>query len=176
MLIVENLQFSAQLRCALRTANSSANDPRQKPIPEGDYSVNSVRNVWSWLTSRQTHTSKQLNTPTLPVENHYTHMNEAYGGPDDVLYAELDSNIEYNTHARQNSAYTDNDASTSSAPSSAYYSDLSVSAIPDRTYEVIGVNNSYWDGQYQENVNNQKHASNRLTAISETCPIPSDYV
>lgn len=155
---------------------SQPSETRHKNVSREEYNTNGVRNVWSWLTSRQAHTPKQLNTPTLPVENHYTHMNEAYGGPDDVLYAELDSNIDYNTHARQNSAYNDNDASTSSAPSSAYYSDLSVSAMPDRTYEVIGGNNSYWDGQYQENVNNQKQISNRLTAISETCPMPSDYV
>lgn len=119
--------------------------------------------VWSWLTSRHSAPPKQLTSPTLPAENHYTHMNEAYSVVEDQMYAELNS--DYNSSS-QNNAYTDPDASTSSAPSSAYYSDLSISANPDRTYEVIGQN--YWEGQYQD------VQRPRLTAINEN--MPSEYV
>nr|CAD7568279.1 unnamed protein product [Timema californicum] len=84
--------------------------------------------VWTWLTARRTTAAPpQLTTSSVPAENHYT-VDEAYTAVGEALYAELDRDSNH-TPAYQNTAYTGSDiepdAPVSSAPSSAYYSDLS---------------------------------------------------
>ncbi|XP_022915807.1 uncharacterized protein [Onthophagus taurus] len=138
---------------------SSYPNPPNNPI--------SNNGVWSWLSCRTTPVPSQLDSPTSPAENHYTHMDEA-------LYAELDqeSNVNSNSPAYQNSAYTDPDAP--SAPSSAYYSDLSVTTVPDRAYEVVGLSTlPIWEGGSN---NGDRRQPPRLASISETVSVPSDYV
>lgn len=104
-------------------------------------------------------------------------MEEAYSGVEEALYAELDrdstADRDSNSPAYQNSAYTDPDAPVSSAPSSAYYSDLSVTTVPDRAYEVVGLSTlPMWDSSGIE----LKRQTARLAAISENISVPSDYV
>lgn len=83
-----------------------------------------------------------------------------------AIYAELDR--QSNSPAYQNSGYTDPEGS---APSSAYYSDLSAgAAAPDRAYEVVGLSTlPVWEG-----VDGKRQP--RLAAISEGMGVPSDYV
>lgn len=110
-------------------------------------------------------------------------MDENYSSVGEALYAELDRDS--NSPAYQNSAYADPDAPTSSAPSSAYYSDLSVTTMPDRdrAYEVVGLNTSVavgavpcWDSAPGD-IALRKQSGTRLAAISETVNnMPSDYV
>ncbi|XP_054275891.1 uncharacterized protein LOC128995043 [Macrosteles quadrilineatus] len=100
--------------------------------------------AWGWLTRRAPYTPP-LHPPTVPAVNHYT--------LDEALYAELDR------PAYQNTGYV----SESSAPSSAYYSDLSNS---DRTYEAVGSQTGHWDPRPPAT----------LAAITESLPVPSDYV
>lgn len=113
-------------------------------------------------------------------------MDETYSGVGEALYAELDREStldrDSNSPAYQNSAYTDPDAPPSSAPSSAYYSDLSVTTVPDRAYEVVGLATMpVWDNN---NVNSGSNGPDnavrrpigRLAAISEAVTVPSDYV
>lgn len=147
--------------------------PPQFPHPPPPSSMTSPSSgVWSWLSRRSATTPSQLaNPPSSPAENHYTHMEEAYSGVEEALYAELDR--ESNSPAYQNSAYTDPDAPTSSAPSSAYYSDLSVTTVPERAYEVVGLSTlPVWDSSGIE----LKRQTARLAAISEAISVPSDYV
>nr|XP_023028032.1 uncharacterized protein LOC111516079 [Leptinotarsa decemlineata] len=146
---------------------------------------NANNGVWSWLSRRSTNSPSQLNTPpALPAENHYTHMEDGYNSVGEALYAELDresstegNDRDSNSPAYQNSAYTDPDAPTSSAPSSAYYSDLSTTTVPERAYEVVGLvtmPSSTWD---QSNGNSEvRRPVQRLAAISENVSVPSDYV
>lgn len=106
-------------------------------------------------------------------------MDEAYNVVGEALYAELDreSTVDSNSPAYQNSAYTDPDAP--SAPSSAYYSDLSVTTVPDRAYEVVGLATlPVWDLNRNGNSDDgiSKRQPPRLAAISETVSVPSDYV
>lgn len=117
-------------------------------------------------------------------------MDETYGGVNEALYAELDreSTLERDSGslerddgspAYQNSAYTDPDAP--SAPSSAYYSDLSVTTMPDRAYEVVGLATMpVWDVGGANGCNGSEMTVRRpmvrLAAISETISVPSDYV
>lgn len=100
-------------------------------------------------------------------------MEETYG-TGDALYAELDgdSNVERdsNSPAYHNSAYADPD--TPSAPSSAYYSDLSITTVPDRAYEVVGMATAPFWGEDST----KKGSGSRLAAISENSSVPSDYV
>lgn len=97
--------------------------------------------------------------PTVPAVNHYT-MDEAYAAVGEALYAELDR------PAYQNTGYVSDVEPVSSAPSSAYYSDLSSG---DRTYEAVGMGQTgVWDVSRQ--------APPRLAAITETLSVPSDYV
>ncbi|KAJ8919854.1 hypothetical protein NQ315_006383, partial [Exocentrus adspersus] len=143
--------------------------------------------VWSWLSRRSTATPSQLNTPpTSPAENHYTHMEDGtcYNSVGEALYAELDrdssaeddNDRDSNSPAYQNSAYTDPDAQISSAPSSAYYSDLSVTTVPDRAYEVVGlVTMPSWDPGNGTG-DPRRSGGARLAAISESVSVPSDYV
>lgn len=191
----DNLHSSDSASCAFQSRPSDKK-PYNPP----------TKSRWSWLTSRGP--TQKLSSPTLPAENHYTHMNSAYSLTDDATYAELDdSPLDNSTGAHRNNAYCEVDVSSptycdagapssaycdadapssaycdadapssaygdqthSSAPSSAYYSDLSVSAQPDRTYEVIGVNNGYWE--YQENT---VPGINKLGVINEM--LASDYV
>lgn len=109
----------------------------------------------------------------------------AYNSVGEALYAELDresstadeNERDSNSPAYQNSAYTDPDAPTSSAPSSAYYSDLSTTTVPDRAYEVVGlVTMPSWD--HNNGSNSDRRPVPRLAAISEHSPsnFPSDYV
>lgn len=101
-------------------------------------------------------------------------MDETYNGVGEALYAELDgeSTSDASTPAYQNSAYTDPDAP--SAPSSAYYSDLSVTTVPDRAYEIVGLSTlPVWCTSNDRN--NAQPV--RLAAISESSiNVPSDYV
>lgn len=136
--------------------------------------------VWSWLSRRSAPTPSQLdNPPSSPVENHYTHMEDTYNTVGEALYAELDRDSSSgedgeNSPAYQNSAYTDPEAAASSAPSSAYYSDLSVTTVPDRAYEVVGlVAMPPWETCAGES---RRPNNARLAAISENVTVPSDYV
>lgn len=106
-------------------------------------------------------------------------MDETYNGVGEALYAELnkESTPDRNSPAYQNGAYTDPDAP--SAPSSAYYSDLSVTTMPDRAYEVVGLSTlPVWDLNRNGNSEDgcSKRPQPRLAAISETVSVPSDYV
>ncbi|XP_072382373.1 uncharacterized protein [Diabrotica undecimpunctata] len=145
---------------------------------------NANNGVWSWLSRRNVSSPSPLNTPpTLPAENHYTHMEDGYNSVGEGLYAELDRESECednerdsNSPAYQNSAYTDPDAPISSAPSSAYYSDLSTTTVPERAYEIVGlVTMPPWDpspGSCE-----LRRPVQRLAAISESSnSVPSDYV
>lgn len=143
-------------------------------------------NIWSWLSGRRppaTPSPMLDNPPSSPAaENHYTHMEDAYNSVGEALYAELDreSTLQRDgSPAYQNSAYTDPDAPTSSAPSSAYYSDLSVTTTsPDRVYEVVGLATMpIWDSSNGGNMAELRRQSLvRLAAISENVNVPSDYV
>ncbi|XP_065161173.1 uncharacterized protein [Atheta coriaria] len=133
--------------------------------------------VWSWLSRRPVNVQSQLNSPTAPAENHYTHMDETYNAVGEALYAELDrdSNGGGDSPAYQNSAYTDPDAPVSSAPSSAYYSDLSVTTMPERAYEVVGLATlTPWEVTCD--VTRRQPPPMRLASISEAVSVPSDYV
>lgn len=106
-----------------------------------------------------------------------------YNSVGEALYAELDresstgdNDRDSNSPAYQNSAYTDPDAQISSAPSSAYYSDLSVTTVTERAYEVVGlVTMPCWDPN-NGNSDLRRPAAPRLAAISENISVPSDYV
>lgn len=142
--------------------------------------------VWTWLTTRRTTNGPpQLcaTGQTAPAENHYT-LDEAYTAVGEALYAELDRELS-DSPAYQNTAYngsdTDPDApASSSAPSSAYYSDLSCATGPDRTYEAVGLSlatanssNNTWEAG---DIALRRNPMSRLAAITETITVPSDYV
>lgn len=115
--------------------------------------------MWGWLTRRPPVVPP---VPTVPAVNHYT-MDEAYAAVGEALYAELDR------PAYQNTGYVSDIEPVSSAPSSAYYSDLSSG---DRTYEAVGVGQTgLWDVPEV-----RRQAPARLAAITETLSVPSDYV
>ncbi|KAH1003439.1 hypothetical protein HUJ04_003364 [Dendroctonus ponderosae] len=137
--------------------------------------------VWSWLARRNITSPNNLNGPPSShvMENHYTHMEDQYN-VEEALYAELDRDNpdaadgdRNNSPAYQNSAYTDTDAPTSSAPSSAYYSDLSVTTVPERAYEVVGLSTLSLDP-----AGDTRRPAGRLAAICESggSSIHSDYV
>ncbi|XP_039488245.1 uncharacterized protein LOC120449693 isoform X2 [Drosophila santomea] len=122
--------------------------------------------VWTWLggSRRSSAGPDQIGPPsTSPAENHYTHMDDAYSpvGVSEALYAELDrESVRSANPSYQNTAYSqcgekynyqgheqDIPMVVSSAPSSAYYSDLSVTAMPggasgsnQGAYEIVGLN------------------------------------
>lgn len=155
---------------------STITPPNFPQLPNVAPNTNS--GVWSWLSRRTTTSPSQLgNQPTTSVtENHYTHMEDSYNSVGEALYAELDRESagepdnDRNSPAYQNSAYTDPDAPTSSAPSSAYYSDLSTTTVPDRAYEIVGlVTMPTWDA-------GDLRRPPRLASISENVSVPSDYV
>lgn len=151
--------------------------------------------VWTWLSNRRPSASPdQMGTPTnSPAENHYTHMDDAYspvGLADEALYAELDrESIRSANPSYQNTAYSqcgevDQDVPiVSSAPSSAYYSDLSTTGTAntttDRAYEVVGMTHLVsplpnWE--HSDSGSNGRRPP-RLAAINEsTTTVPSDYV
>ncbi|XP_063244801.1 uncharacterized protein LOC134546163 [Bacillus rossius redtenbacheri] len=125
---------------------------------EGEQERHSGGKARGWLTARG-----QPSAPpraATPAQNHYT-VDE----PGEALYAELDAGGPP-ARAYQNTGYhgsdAEPDAAASSAPSSAYYSDLS---LPDRPYEAVGL--VHLSGACE---------GARLTAITETAPVPSDYV
>ncbi|CAH1187753.1 unnamed protein product [Phyllotreta striolata] len=124
--------------------------------------------VWSWLSRRNT---CSIDTPTAsPAENHYTHMDDGYNGVGEALYAELDAD---EAPAYRNSGYADAEAPASSAPSSAYYSDLSTTTVPERAYEVVGLATApAWEAGGGE----WRRPAPRLAAIRESGAVPSDYV
>ncbi|XP_059225149.1 uncharacterized protein LOC106092548 [Stomoxys calcitrans] len=118
--------------------------------------------VWTWLggSRRSSEGPDQIGPPSSsPAENHYTHMDDAYSpvGVSEALYAELDrESVRSNNPSYQNTGYSqcgdkytfhqqDHDIPivVSSAPSSAYYSDLSVTGVPggtnERAYEIVGL-------------------------------------
>ncbi|GLV33862.1 uncharacterized protein CBL_11254 [Carabus blaptoides fortunei] len=154
----------------IRPPISTPSEPTDKDVSSDVYAPQTTHGgVWSWLTSRRSAvpSSQLTSAPGSPAENHYTHMDENYSSVGEALYAELDRDPAY-----QNSAYTDPDLPTSSAPSSAYYSDLSVTTNPDRAYEVVGLNTiPCWEG-----APGVRAPPARLAAISETVNMPSDYV
>lgn len=148
--------------------------------------------VWTWLSNRRLSASPdQMGTPSnSPAENHYTHMDDAYspvGVGDEALYAELDrESIRSANPSYQNTAYSqcgeiDQDVPIiSSAPSSAYYSDLSTTgtATNDRAYEVVGLTHltsplPNWE--HSDSGSNGRRPP-RLAAINESTTVPSDYV
>lgn len=121
------------------------------------------RRVWTWLTRRTPASATLASTvPSVPAANHYT-LDEAYTAVGEALYAELDR------PAYQNTGYVSDVDPASSAPSSAYYSDLST---PDRTYEAVGGQTAVWE---MAEVLPRRQAP-RLAAITETISVPSDYV
>ncbi|XP_054086182.1 uncharacterized protein LOC105213673 isoform X2 [Zeugodacus cucurbitae] len=100
---------------------------------------NSNSGVWSW-SRRSSASPDQIGPPSSsPAENHYTHMDDAYSPVNEALYAELDRESKYNFQQHEQ----DIPMVVSSAPSSAYYSDLSVTAVPgggnERAYEIVGL-------------------------------------
>ncbi|KAJ9587122.1 hypothetical protein L9F63_028306 [Diploptera punctata] len=138
--------------------------------------------VWMWLTTRRNPAGPaQLCSPaaTTPAENHYT-LDEAYTTVGEALYAELDRELS-SSPAYQNTAYNGSDTDPdASAPSSAYYSDLSCATGPDRTYEAVGIalastssTSASWDGG---DIALRRQTMPRLAAITETITVPSDYV
>lgn len=135
---------------------------------EGDKELVTVRSgsgggVWTWLTRRSPAApTLAAPVPTVPAANHYT-LEEAYTSVGEALYAELDR------PAYQNTGYVSDADPVSSAPSSAYYSDLSA---PDRTYEAVGGQTGLWE---MTEVSPRRQAP-RLAAITETISVPSDYV
>ncbi|XP_055385656.1 uncharacterized protein LOC129614802 [Condylostylus longicornis] len=167
--------------------------------------------VWTWLSNRRSSASPdQIGPPSSsPAENHYTHMEDAYSpvGVGEALYAELDrESVRSGNPSYQNTAYSqcgekylfqhhDQDIPmVSSAPSSAYYSDLSVTALPsgasnERAYEVVGLTvmsaplHHHWNdgsgdssGSSATGLSATRRAA-RLAAINEsTTAVPSDYV
>nr|CAH7749143.1 unnamed protein product [Callosobruchus chinensis] len=181
--------------------------PPGNPVAHHHNHQTAVNGVWSWLARRssgcQAHNQQFSSPATLPVENHYTHMEDGYNsvsgrapstvpaGDEDALYAELDRSASPSpsdaSPAYQNSAYADPDAPPS-APSSAYYSDLSThtagaAAMPppplppsqqqqsssERAYEVVGLATLHpacWGDS----------GRSKLEAISEHGTVPSDYV
>lgn len=154
--------------------------------------MNNNSGVWTWLGARRQSSSPihQIGAQNgSPAENHYTHMMEdAYGAGqnEDALYAELDrESIRSGNPSYQNTAYSqcgENDQPTvSSAPSSAYYSDLSTTgnAGCDRGYEVVGMTHlsqpiPIWECSDSSSSNGRRPP--RLAAINESASVPSDYV
>ncbi|RZF37229.1 hypothetical protein LSTR_LSTR016112 [Laodelphax striatellus] len=121
-----------------------------------------VAGVWSWITGRSAPATPAIVATIPPVSNHYT-LDEAYTAVEEALYAELDR------PAYQNTGYISDADPVSSAPSSAYYSDLSAS---DRTYEVPA---QTWE-MVQVPAPPRPRNAPRLAAITETVTVPSDYV
>ncbi|KAH8297605.1 hypothetical protein KR054_004142 [Drosophila jambulina] len=181
--------------------------------------------VWTWLggSRRSSAGPDQIGPPsTSPAENHYTHMDDAYSpvGVSEALYAELDrESVRSANPSYQNTAYSqcgekynfqgheqDIPMVVSSAPSSAYYSDLSVTAMPggasgsnQGAYEIVGLNVMSqplpnWDHvgggsgggvvvggnglNPSEAAAMTQRRGQRLAAINETSTstVPSDYV
>ncbi|KAJ8877428.1 hypothetical protein PR048_021882 [Dryococelus australis] len=158
------------------TSDSSLRNVNKGPVPAPRSGASS--RVWTWLTLRsQTSTAPcQIgpSNPGTPVQNHYT-VDEAYAAVGEALYAELDRESAHSP-AYQNTGYNGSDLepdlAVSSAPSSAYYSDLS---CPDRTYEAIGmvhVASAGWEGG---DAVQRRTQPTRLAAITETTSVPSDY-
>uniref|UniRef100_A0A1Y1MNB2 Uncharacterized protein n=2 Tax=Photinus pyralis TaxID=7054 RepID=A0A1Y1MNB2_PHOPY len=167
-----------------RIKNTVANDDgsgvQRPPIATPDDKVISLthsnlnsqsKGIWSCIFRNVTSTTQLDAPPASSTENHYTHMDEAYNSTDEALYAELDR-YSTNSPAYQNTGYTDPDIPSSSAPSSAYYSDLSVNTVNDRTYEIVGLaTTTDWE------INDpQRKSAVKLSSISETVTVPSDYV
>ncbi|XP_034483310.1 uncharacterized protein LOC117788611 [Drosophila innubila] len=151
--------------------NRNAGAQNRSPISI-KHSADSIRRptsnsgVWTWLggSRRSSAGPDQIGPPsTSPAENHYTHMDDAYSpvGVSEALYAELDrESVRSANPSYQNTAYSqcgekynfqgheqDIPMVVSSAPSSAYYSDLSVTAMPggasgsnQGAYEIVGLN------------------------------------
>ncbi|XP_068142367.1 uncharacterized protein [Drosophila tropicalis] len=154
--------------------NRNGNGQNRSPISI-KHSADSIRRptsnsgVWTWLGGSRRSSSggpDQIGPPsTSPAENHYTHMDDAYSpvGVSEALYAELDrESVRSANPSYQNTAYSqcgekynfqsheqDIPMVVSSAPSSAYYSDLSVTAMPggasgsggnQGAYEIVGLN------------------------------------
>lgn len=153
--------------------------------------VNNNSGVWTWLSTRRPSSSPidQIGPSSgSPVENHYTHMmDDAYSPEptDEALYAELDrESIRSGNPSYQNTAYSqcgEHDMPiVSSAPSSAYYSDLSTTGnvACDRGYEVVGMTHLSAPMPHWENSDTGSNGRRppRLAAINETTSVPSDYV
>ncbi|XP_075229844.1 uncharacterized protein LOC142329286 [Lycorma delicatula] len=153
-----------------RDGGNEASHLGEDPRSEGDKEMVPVRNgnkegssVWSWLTRRSPQSPAiATSVPSVPpVANHYT-LDEAYTAVGEALYAELDR------PAYQNTGYISESEPVSSAPSSAYYSDLSNT---DRTYE-IPAQTGLWEMVEVP----PRRQPPRLASITETITVPSDYV
>lgn len=125
--------------------------------------------------------------------NNPSYQNTAYSQCGDVVSDHLSTLTETWTNCYYFFSQADQDGipMVSSAPSSAYYSDLSTTAVPtERAYEVVGLtvmssplpnwsdggnHSSDTESQLQ---NTSLHLSRRqrLSAINESANIPSDYV
>lgn len=158
----------------LNRSGSDSRTVRDEHSRDGDEGANKemvpVRNgnksgggVWSWLTRKKPPAPMlAASVPSVPpVGNHYT-LDEAYTAVGEALYAELDR------PAYQNTSYISDAEPISSAPSSAYYSDLSNT---DRTYE-IPAQTGLWEMVEIP----PRRQPPRLAAITETITVPSDYV
>ncbi|XP_044745280.1 uncharacterized protein LOC123307126 [Coccinella septempunctata] len=166
------------------TRNMTVRPPIAEPTDKNEIETivfpisTSDSSVWCWL-SKKSSSPTQLNFTSTPVENHYTQMEEAYNN-EDALYAELDMDGSAqtkngSTEPYQNHAFIDPDIQVSSAPSSAYYSDLSVTPISEQAYEVVNLAtmNVNWDNIGSSS---KQYVPARLAAISENATVPSDYV
>ncbi|XP_046669106.1 uncharacterized protein LOC124359953 [Homalodisca vitripennis] len=145
-------------------------EENHQPNLEGDKELVTLQSgvgngggVWGWLTRR---TPVVPPAPTVPAVNHYT-MDEGYAAVGEALYAELDR------PAYQNTGYVSDADPVSSAPSSAYYSDLSNS---DRTYEAVGAQTAAGIGLWDVTETPLRRQGTRLSSITETLSVPSDYV
>lgn len=160
-------------------------------IRAGPHVTNNNSGVWTWLSTRRPSSSPidQIGPSSgSPVENHYTHMmDDAYSPEptDEALYAELDrESIRSGNPSYQNTAYSQCGEHempiVSSAPSSAYYSDLSTTGnvACDRGYEVVGMTHLSAPMPHWENSDSGSNGRRppRLAAINETTSVPSDYV
>lgn len=135
------------------------------PVHTGSSSNKESGSVWSWLTRRNPPSPMiATSVPSVPpVANHYT-LDEAYTAVGEALYAELDR------PAYQNTGYISDADPVSSAPSSAYYSDLSNT---DRTYEIPAPAQT---GLWEMVEVPPRRQPPRLASITETITVPSDYV
>lgn len=179
---------------AQRNGGSNRSNMAVKQPGDGIRGHHSNSGVWTWLSNRRSSASPdQIGPPSAsPAENHYTHMDDAYspvGVVDEALYAELDrESIRSANPSYQNTAYSqcgENDQDVpmvSSAPSSAYYSDLSTTGTTsnnDRGYEVVGLTHlsapmPNWDTTDSGGSSGRRPP--RLAAINESTTVPSDYV
>ncbi len=129
-----------------------------------------VKTSWLMLNRTRRATPVQLLTTSVkstPVSNHYT-VEETYTSINEAVYTELDR---IPSPAYQNSGYMlemDNEP-VSSAPSSAYYSDISAQG----TYEMVGQTTTW----HPEHLGALRRLSNvRYSSTDENVSVHSNYI